>query len=347
MNIASDLMEASRKGGADIREVYRNFKSVMASCAGIGEMLPCFLRSGIVLIGGGSGTSTVGRSLYRVGISNFTSIASVMDVGGGSGVVQEAFGVPHVNDVIQHLVNMNPEKNDFSRFMSQRTSNEWKQDGYILLAVLIGMFGMERGVDVVSYLLGNKHRSLPIADKPCEPIFTYQGIEYGTYGFAFLEGKISTADDIRLDVQVNILPGAAEAIQNADVAILGPGDVHFSVLPPMLVHGTYEALSKVRKIILVSNLTARRIDIPGFTLRDFVSFWKERLPENSECHVVTNSFIGTNLEESPLKDDICGDRHAGCFIHRAPVAGVGMSRNRQLLHDEEALGKALKSLIGS
>lgn len=345
LNISKELEKASKNGGADIRKVYYNFKNVLETNINIDRVSSDFTPNSIVLIGGGSGVSTVGRSLYKIGIPNFTSIASVMDVGGGSGVVQDAFGIPHMNDVMQHLININPIKNDLANFMALRTSYAWKQDGYLVLAAAIEMFGMGKGVDFISHSLENIHRSLPVTEQPCEPIFTYRDVKYGTYEFAFLHGRIGVADHTELNIAAKILPEASISIRNADIVILGPGDVHFSILPPILITETREALDNIRKVILVANLTAREIDIPGFTLKNFISFWKERLPKKPEYHIIVNSSLNINQENRPLKDDVQGDCYKGYYIHRAAIAGVSVSRNQQLLHDETMLGEFLFRLI--
>ncbi len=345
MDFTNELEKARKMGCGDIRKIYLNFIEVLRDYIKIRSVSLPFPSSNLVLIGGGSGISTVGRSLYEVGISNFTSIASVMDVGGGSGVIQDRFCIPHMNDVMQHLINMNPRKNKFSEFMSLRTSDEWKQDGYIMIAAAVNLFGVERGIDLIGCLLENDHRALPVTSQPCEPIFTYRGREYKTYEFAFLPDKIGVADHVKLNVSASLLPSVSKSIQNANVAVIGPGDIHFSILPPMLVPGMYEALCHVRKIILIANLTARRIDIPGFTLKDYIAFWKKKLPQKPKCNILVNSFQNINQEDPPLKDDIHGDYYMDCHIHRANIAGHSLSRNKQPLHDKHALGKSLKYIL--
>lgn len=344
MNLTRGLEKARKNGGEDVQKIRNGFMSVLQMYAQEVEV-PNFPLNSLVLIGGGSGVPTVGRSLYKKGIRSFASVASVMDVGGGSGFVQDVFGIPHVNDVAQHLLRINPNRCPLAEFMDVRSSHPWRQNGYLVLAAAIELFGIECGVDYISSALQNTHRSLPITGIPCEPIFTHGGCEYDTYAFAYLPGRRGSASDILLNRAVTPLQGVIEAIQNAETIILGPGDVHFSILPPLLVPGVIELMDTARRVILVANLTARRIDIPGFSLRSLLDFWKRRLPRKPEYHVLVNSLPVVDQKDPVLMDDIPGDKYGNFHIHRAPLAGRSMSRNEQLLHDEDTLGDALCNLL--
>ncbi len=344
MKLTRELEKSRENGGEDVQKIRDGFISVLQMYAQEVEV-PSFPLSGLVLIGGGSGIPTVGRSLYRKGVRSFTSVASVMDVGGGSGFVQDAFGIPHMNDVAQHLLRTNPSRCPLAEFIDARSSNSWRQDGYLVLAAAVELFGVERGIDYISAALKNTHRSLPITGIPCEPIFTYGGCEYDTHAFAYIPGRRGVASDVSLNRAATPLPGVIAAIQNAETIILGPGDVHFSILPPLLIPSVIELMDSVRRIVLVANLTARRIDIPGFSLRDLLNFWKRRLPRKPEYYVLVNSLPVVNQKDPALADDIPGDEYGNFHIYRAPLAGKSISRNEQLLHDEDALGNALCNLL--
>lgn len=343
MCIIEKFIKASKESGGDIHKAYEGFRDAIIDCKISLIPISPMLVNNIVLIGGGSGTTTVGRSLYEIGITNFTTIASVMDVGGGSGVVQNVFGVPHLNDLAQHLINMNPTKNDLSHFMNIRNNYSWRQDAYLVMAAMINVFGMKNGIDLIGYMLGNKHRSLFSTSIPCEPIFTYQGKKYKTYDFAFLD-RNDAADFIKLNRPAKIFPEAEKVMLGAKFAIIGPGDVHFSVLPPIITEGFQEVLSTVHKIILVANLTARKIDIPYFKLSNFIDLWKRYLPLGPEYVVLANN--SSIAQADPvLEDDIIGDKYREFYLYRAPIAGKKLSRNQQILHDEFELGNSLKLLL--
>ena len=80
------------------------------------------------------------------------------------------------------------------------------------------------------------------------------------------EGTIDQRDDpgvgidyVYLDPQVFINPNAQTAIREADLIVLGPGDLYTSIVPNLLVKGIPEALHQTSAtLIYVCNLMTKR-----------------------------------------------------------------------------------------
>ena len=72
----------------------------------------------IVVIGGGSGTSTVLRGLKHH-ISQLTAVVTMFDSGGSSGLLQKEFGYPPLGDLRRCLLGRSEER-DYCRVLRVR-----------------------------------------------------------------------------------------------------------------------------------------------------------------------------------------------------------------------------------
>lgn len=78
-------------------------------------------------------------------------------------------------------------------------------------------------------------------------------------------------DRVFLDPQVSASPRALSAIMDADVVVLGPGDLYTSIIPNLLVTGVSEALATTQATcIYVCNLMTKLGETDDFKASDFV-----------------------------------------------------------------------------
>src|SRR5262249_59581808 len=65
---------------------------------------------------------------------------------------------------------------------------------------------------------------------------------------------------------------AVRALREADVIVLGPGDLYTSIVPNLLVEGVREAIADSNAVVIyVANLMTKPNETPGYTVRDFAS----------------------------------------------------------------------------
>src|SRR5262249_56130903 len=63
---------------------------------------------------------------------------------------------------------------------------------------------------------------------------------------------------------------ALRALREADVIVLGPGDLYTSIVPNLLVEGVREAIADSNAVVIyVANLLTNPNEPPGYTLPDF------------------------------------------------------------------------------
>ena len=146
--------------------------------------------------------------------------------------------------------------------------------GNLLLAALNGMAGsFEEAVSMMGQVLAISGRVLPVtnADVQLEAVFENGARVVG-------ESNIFDAkkrQDCRihhvslLPERPKALPDALEAIQSADLILLGPGSLYTSVIPNLLVDGVADAIrtSHAQKFY-ICNIMTQDGETEGYTAAD-------------------------------------------------------------------------------
>lgn len=320
----------------------------------IPDSLPSLFYYPIVLIGGGSGTPVVGRSLYLKGQS-FTMIANPTDTlrsketrePVGAGLLKENLQAPDWVDITKQLLHSTP-KEKWDKLREILESKPWPDMrlAYLVLEALRQITGDVQGsINLLGSWLGNPYEVIPSTTAATEAMYYKSGKKYNLYDFA-LSG-LSLPDKIELEPSAGLNPAAKQALLRAKSLIIGPGDVHFSILPHFYVEGFSEALEKSSgKLILIANLTAREIDIPHFSLSDFLDLFSRYLPSREVTVVVNRGDLPAGVENK-LKDNIKGVYYKNFVLQREKVAGDELNNNKQPVHDIERLGGVLVKLLSN
>lgn len=304
-----------------------------------------------VLVGGGSGTPTVARALQTLGATPFTMLANTGETQEdnrgnvvGAGLVRRTFNTIDWIDIVKQSL-YGRRAGDWTgthRLLDHRL-DQWMRFGYLAFEAAKQVWGLQFAINFWNYQMRNPYRVMPTVDQPCGIMFQVGSGEYSFYEYAGRSGDLRLATKVYLEPKAMITSEVDRVLGRAKVAIIGPGDVHFSVLFHFAVKGFLAALARVPKIILVANLTARPMDIPNFTLRQFLDLYARYLPSGKEIIVLAHQ--GEVAADNPLRDDIQGSSYGNFQIVRANLASARHSHNQQLIHDEDLLAQTLKPLI--
>lgn len=348
-SLLDSMVRVIGNGRRGLMPMVGDLKTVLR-CHGIS--LPSESRAhDVVLVGGGSGAPTVARALRTIGATLFTILANTgetqEDKRGnivGAGLVKRTFSTIDWIDIVKQSLygRRAGEWTDIHGLLDRRL-DQWMRFGYLAFEATKQIWGLQFAIDFWDYQMGNSYRVIATTDQPCDLMFTVGEQEYGFYEYARRPDGSPLAHKLLLKPEVTISEEARASLSRAKVAIIGPGDVHFSVLFHFVVDGFMEALAQVPKIILVANLTARPMDIPNFTLRKFLNLYARYLPPDKEVIALVHQ--GEVVAENPLRDDIQGPSYGNFQIVRANLASTQKSHNGQLIHDEDLLAQALEPLI--
>lgn len=220
----------------------------------------------VVVLGGGTGTFVTLTGLKNYPL-DLTAVVTMMDNGGSSGRLRDELGVLPPGDLRQCLVALSTSSKLLRQLFNYRFEKgdlKGHNFGNLMITALEKVTpDYSHAVKAASSILRVKGRVLPVTTEKSDLVAKLCG------------GKIvkgeNTIDDepppgyekskiekIYLEPSVKIHPEAADAIKNADLIVIGPGDFYGSIMANILVKGVPEAINSSKgKVVFTVNLMTR------------------------------------------------------------------------------------------
>jgi uncharacterized cofD-like protein len=229
----------------------------------------------IVVIGGGTGLSTLLHGLKRY-TTNLTAIVTVADDGGSSGRLRQEFNILPPGDIRNCLVALADTEPLMQRLFQHRFAGDSALGGHsfgnLFITAMTQITGdFERAVRASSKVLAIRGRVVPSTNATVR-----LAAEHEDGSLTLGETKISNADAPirRLYLEpTDCQPtrDALQAIREANAIVFGPGSLFTSIIPNLLVSGMVEAIvtSKALRIYVCNVMTQSR-ETAGFTASDHV-----------------------------------------------------------------------------
>jgi uncharacterized cofD-like protein len=321
----------------------------------------------IVTIGGGTGSFTILSGLKTIPDVQITAIVSMADDGGSTGVLRDELGVLPPGDVRQCLIALSEHSDTVRKLIGYRFEEgglSGHSFGNIFLAALEKVTGsFVKGIEVASDILKVRGAVIPVTDDEANLCIT---LEDGT----LLKGQdaINHADmqaggvaKIHYESNVVLNTRALEAIESADVIVLGPGNYYCSVLPNIAVSGMVEALQKTKaKIIFPINLTNKKGHTLYWTAKGYLEDIESYLKRSLDI-VLVNSLPPSKeqLEKYELQEGdgvlVVDDLPTNKKIVRLPLLSQAtvsfqkadaIAESRSFIrHDSMLLAQAIQNLL--
>lgn len=230
----------------------------------------------IVVIGGGTGLSTMLRGLKKHSY-NITAIVTVADDGGGSGDLRNDLGMLPPGDVrncILALANTEPVMKDLLNYRFKDGRLKGQSFGNLFLAAMNGIsINFEDAVQKMSSVLAVRGSVLPVT-------LDYMELEAVLENGNIIKGESnipkeainqnSKIQELRIIPQeADALGDALVAIEDADAIILGPGSLYTSIIPNLLVKDITKAIQFVEcPKIYICNVMTQPGETTNFTVSD-------------------------------------------------------------------------------
>ena len=208
------------------------------------------VRPKIVAIGGGNGLSNMLRGL-KFHTKELTAIVTMADDGGGSGQLREELGMPPPGDVrncLQALANTEPIMEQLLGYRFTEGNLKGQSMGNLFLAALNGISGsFVEAVRSMSEVLAITGRVLPVTNEDVRLV-----VEFDDGTEIIGESKIMThkKQGTRRISRVSLIPEnpvalleSINAIEDADLILIGPGSLYTSIIPNLLTDGISEAIA--------------------------------------------------------------------------------------------------------
>ncbi|MEX0762476.1 MAG: gluconeogenesis factor YvcK family protein [Dehalococcoidia bacterium] len=312
----------------------------------------------IVVIGGGSGSSVLLRGL-KAHTTDITSIVTMFDSGGSSGILRDEFGYPPLGDLRQCLVALAEDDGNtaalrmaFNFRFSKKSSLNGHSVGNLILAALTSRHqGLQGAIDEMSQMLKLRGRVMPVTLERADLCAELEdGTVVRTEAAIDLRGEETPAiRRVFLDREVAANPRAIEAILQADAVVLGPGDLYTSIVPNLLAGGIPEALRETKApIIYVCNLMTKLGETGGYGASDFAAAIVRYLGGRKiDFAVVHTEPVPDEIREqyaaegaTPVNPDL-----EDLSLHaREIVTGVYANPGPKFRHDQERLAYAVLSV---
>ncbi|MDD5760714.1 MAG: uridine diphosphate-N-acetylglucosamine-binding protein YvcK [Candidatus Pacebacteria bacterium] len=312
----------------------------------------------VVVIGGGTGVFTVLTGLKNYPL-HLSAIVTMADDGGSSGILREEFGILPPGDLRRALVALSSESQILADLFNYRFINGTGLKGHnfgnLFLTALERITGdFNQAVKEAGKILGIKGKVIPVT------------LDY-TRLFARLENNFLVVGESNIDIpkhdgrlfirEVFLNPKpkankeALEGIKEADLIIIGPGDLYTSIIPNFLVKGIKEAIQKSQaKKVYICNIMTKFGETNHFTAEDFFATIEKYLGKNVIDYFLVNiekpkpSYLKQYKKEKA--ELVKYNRQLLSAWEKPKVIFARLLRKGPLLrHDPEKLGKTIITLL--
>ena len=237
----------------------------------------------IVTVGGGSGQFVLLSGLReKADFFDITSIVSMADSGGSSGRLRKELGILPPGDILKCLIALSPKCDVLKSILLKRFKKNIRlkehNAGNMLLSMLYQYTGdIYQAVESLSEILEIKGRVCPVtADKATLVAELANGEK--VFGESSIDVSHSR-DEIIKDVylvphhknEISVNPDVLKYIKQADMIVIGPGDLYTSIIPNLAVPEICDAIKdSSATIVYVLNLMTKPNETFGFKGYDFI-----------------------------------------------------------------------------
>lgn len=315
-----------------------------------------FLERGpkIVAVGGGHGLSNLLLGLKDYS-ANLTAIVTVADSGGSSGRLREEFNIVAPGDIRNCLVALADAPKLMGELFQFRFSKDSQLQGHnfgnLFLTAMVQVTGdFEKAVKESSRVLAIRGQVVPATVSNVQLVAQYED-------GSVTEGEASIPKPgLRIN-RVFLRPenpqptrDALEAIEHADVIILGPGSLYTSVIANLVIKKISDSIASSRAYkVYVCNVMTQ----PGETDQYSASEHLEAIIKHSRPDIL-NACLVNNAEvpvEARGRYEQQGSFPVAADIEKITEMGIKavgadlLSINDYVRHDSEKLTKELILLI--
>lgn len=229
----------------------------------------------LAVIGGGTGSFTV-LSALRHYSKSIAALVNMADDGGSTGVLRDELGALPPGDIRQCLVALSdsPKVRDLFNYRFEKGTFQGHAFGNLFLAALEQMNGsFSDAVETASEILRVNGVVVPATLDNVRLKMEWPEASTILTGERVIDADYFAHDPRRATLslipEAMANPVAIDAILQADMVVIAPGDLYTSLGPLLVIKGIREALVKTKaKIIYVCNLVTKQGQTEGFTVAD-------------------------------------------------------------------------------
>ncbi len=294
---------------------------------------------------------------------DLTAIVSSADDGGSTGRLRDAFGILPPGDARQALVALAEEDTILRALFAYRFLKgdvAGHNFGNLFITALSQLLGSDSAaLEEASHILRIKGRVLSVSAHSSRLLAT---LEDGTAieGEHAIDSRVSGRSHIKelaLAEKQIISDTAREAIKDAEMIVLGPGDLYTSTIAALLPDGMQKAIvASAGKLAYVLNLFTKAGQTEGYSAQQHVAEVERYAGRRVDIILVSkNNFPADTISlyakegELPVIDNLGDDsrvrRLALASVSVVPAVLEDPVPRSLLRHDPAKLADALMSLL--
>ncbi|MDP2664256.1 MAG: YvcK family protein [bacterium] len=301
----------------------------------------------IVCLGGGNAMPKAVLRGLKDSRVKLSAICAMLDSGGSAGRLRKDFKIVSPGDIRRALIALSdtsPVIEDLFNYRFQ--TGEFKGHNFanlFITALELTTGNYEKALREVSRLLNVKHEVLPVTLETAE---LYAVLENGK----LIKGEVNIdvprhkgtlkIKKVFLRPSVKAYPKAVKAIKEADLVVIGPGDLYSSLAQIFLTKGIPEAVRKSgAKKVYICNLMTKHGETNGFSVADFTKAIEKLLGQKLDYVIYNNKKPSEKLLKKYRKE------HPELL---APVSFSGLEEDKKFvgadLLSQDSLGHDPKKL---
>lgn len=294
-----------------------------------------------------------GLKKYPVKIS---AICAMLDTGGSAGRLRKDYKIVSPGDIRRAFIALADTSPVIEELFNYRfEAGQLKDHNFanlLITALELSTGDYEKALGEVSRILNIKHQVLPAT---LDKANLYAVLENGK----IISGETNIdipkhksnlkIKKVFLKPQAKIYSKAAEAIEKADLIVIGPGDLYSSLAQILLTRGVSRAIEKSKaKKILICNLMTKKGETNNFKVLDFSKKVEKYLGIQLDYVIYNNSrfpqkaFLKYKKSHPELIDFVEIDSN----LDKEKFIGKNLLQKDNIIeHDPQKVAKALFEML--
>ncbi len=309
----------------------------------------------IVVIGGGTGLSSMLMGMKKLENVNITAIVTVADSGGSTGRLRQTYHVPAIGDIRHVLAAMSSDEDEhlFADLMNYRFTGDDDIGGHnlgnlIFLALMDTTGSFMGAIDAISHVLKVKGNILP---STLDTVTLYAMMEDGTLvrGEDSIPKAQNSINHVFYQQMVHPHEQAIKAIEQADLIIYGIGSLYTSIMPNLIIPKIGEAIhNNPCAKIYFCNAMSQRGETDNYSMEDHIrAIERHSYPDSVDLVVVNQSYIPQAILDAYAKEGsypirIREQKHDYGIMQRLLIQFDSKSRIR---HNPDAVKQAVAEIL--
>lgn len=251
------------------------------------------MKKKVVVLGGGTGSSTLLRGLKEFPV-DLTAIVSVCDDGRSTGVLREEFNIPAVGDIRRVLAAMSETEPLVMELFNYRFHTSSNLDGHtvgnLLLTASSEITGnLSDGIEALSKIFNLKGKVVPLTE---DNVVLMGEMEDGSIieGEHHITQYMNNIKKVYYKEKPTPTKEAVKAIEDADLIILSMGSLFTSIIPNLICDEIIQAIDRSRgEVLYACNMVTQPGETDGFKVSDHVKLLNQYLGSHKVDIVIANN----------------------------------------------------------